>query len=59
MSQREKCHDGGIRMTRLWFATLACVISLGPIVQAEVAQAGLEDILYEKRADHQRRMAQN
>ena len=35
-------------MTRLWFATIACVISLGLIVQAEIAQAGLEDLLYEK-----------
>ena len=35
-------------MTRLWFATVACVISLGFIVQAGVAQAALEDLLYEK-----------
>ena len=35
-------------MTRLGFATIACVISLGMIVQAEIAQAGLEDLLYEK-----------
>jgi len=35
-------------MRRLWFATFACVISLGVIVQAEMAQAGLEDLLYEK-----------
>jgi hypothetical protein len=35
-------------MTRLWVATVACVISLGCIVQAEIAQAGLEDLLYEK-----------
>ncbi len=35
-------------MTRLWFATIACVISLGFMVQAEIAQAGLEDLLYEK-----------
>src|SRR5437867_7762443 len=35
-------------MTRLGFATIACVISLGFIVQAEIAQAGLEDLLYEK-----------
>ena len=35
-------------MTRLWFATIACVISLGFIVQAEIAQAGIEDLLYEK-----------
>jgi len=35
-------------MRRLWFATIACVISLGVIVQAEIAQAGLEDLLYEK-----------
>ena len=35
-------------MKRLWFATIACVISLGFIIQAEIAQAGLEDLLYEK-----------
>jgi hypothetical protein len=35
-------------MRRLWFATIACVIGLGLIVQANMAQAGLEDILYEK-----------
>ena len=35
-------------MRRLWFATIACVISIGIIVQANMAQAGLEDILYEK-----------
>ena len=35
-------------MTRLGFATIACVISLGVIVQAEIAQASLEDLLYEK-----------
>ena len=34
-------------MTRLWFATIACVISLGSIVQTEIAQAGLGDLLYE------------
>jgi len=35
-------------MTRPWFATIACVIGLGFIIQANIAQAGLEDILYEK-----------
>ncbi len=35
-------------MRRLWLATAACVIGLGIIVQAHSAQAGLEDILYEK-----------
>ena len=35
-------------MTRLWFATIACVFCLGFIVQAEIAQAALEDLLYEK-----------
>ncbi|MEP6932379.1 MAG: hypothetical protein ABI988_00310 [Nitrospirota bacterium] len=35
-------------MTRLWFATIACVISLGCIIHADIAQAGLEDLLYEK-----------
>ena len=35
-------------MTRLWLATIACVISLGCIVQSETAQASLEDLLYEK-----------
>ncbi len=35
-------------MTRPWFPTIACVIGLGLIIQANIAQAGLEDILYEK-----------
>jgi hypothetical protein len=35
-------------MRRLQLATVACVIGLGLIVQANMAQAGLEDILYEK-----------
>ena len=35
-------------MTRLWFATIVCVIGLGLIIQTNIAQAGLEDILYEK-----------
>ena len=35
-------------MTRLWFATIVCVIGLGLIIQANIVQAGLEDILYEK-----------
>ena len=35
-------------MTRFWFATIACVIGIGLIVQANIAQAGLEDVLYEK-----------
>ena len=35
-------------MTRLWLSIIACVISLGCIVQAELAQASLEDLLYEK-----------
>jgi hypothetical protein len=35
-------------MTRLWFATIVCVIGLGLIIQANIAQANLEDILYEK-----------
>ena len=35
-------------MRRLWFVTIACVIGLGFIVQANMAQAGLDDILYEK-----------
>ena len=35
-------------MRRLRLATVACVIGLGLIVQANMAQAGLEDILYEK-----------
>jgi Phosphate-selective porin O and P len=35
-------------MTRLWFATIVCVIGLGLIVQADIAHAKLEDILYEK-----------
>ena len=55
-------------MTRLWFATIACVIGLGLIVQASVAQANIEDILYEKgqitkeewlktKADHEKEEA--
>ena len=35
-------------MRRPWFATLVCLIGLGLIAQANMAQAGLEDILYEK-----------
>ena len=35
-------------MTRLWFATIACMISLGLIAQVQIAQAGLDDLLYEK-----------
>jgi hypothetical protein len=35
-------------MRRLWFATIACIIGLGMIVQANITHAGLEDILYEK-----------
>jgi Phosphate-selective porin O and P len=35
-------------MRRLWLATIACVIILGMIVQTNMAQAGLEDTLYEK-----------
>jgi hypothetical protein len=35
-------------MTRLWFATIVCVFGLGLIIQANIAHAKLEDILYEK-----------
>ena len=35
-------------MTRLWFATIVCVLGLGLIIQANSAHAKLEDILYEK-----------
>jgi hypothetical protein len=35
-------------MRRLWFATITCVIGLGLIIQANMAHAKLEDILYEK-----------
>jgi hypothetical protein len=35
-------------MTRLWLATIVCVIGLGLIIQANSAHAKLEDILYEK-----------
>ena len=35
-------------MTRLWFAILICLISLGLVVQADQAHAKIEDILYEK-----------
>ena len=31
-----------------WFMTIACVIGLGLIIQANIAHAKLEDILYEK-----------
>ena len=35
-------------MRRPWFVIIACVISFGLIVQANMALAALEDILYEK-----------
>jgi hypothetical protein len=35
-------------MTRLWFAAITCVIGFGLVAQAQVAQAGIEDTLYEK-----------
>ena len=35
-------------MIRSWFAPIACVIVLGLIIQAEIAQAGIEDTLYDK-----------
>jgi len=35
-------------MRRPWFATIVCVIGLGLIIQANITQAGLEDVLYEK-----------
>ena len=55
-------------MRRLWFAALACVIGLGLIVQADRAQASIEDLLYEKgqitkeewlktKADHEKEEA--
>jgi len=55
-------------MRRLWFATIACVIGLGLIVQANSAHAMIEDILYEKgqitkeewlktKADHEKEEA--
>ena len=55
-------------MRRPWLATVACVIGLGLIVQANSAQANLEDILYEKgsitkeewlhtKADHEKEEA--
>ena len=55
-------------MKRLWIATIACVIGLGITVQAEIAQADLTDLLYEKgqitkeewlkeKADYERRDA--
>ena len=55
-------------MRRLWLATVACVIGLGLIAQANSAQANLEDILYEKgqitkeewlktKADHEKEEA--
>ena len=55
-------------MRRPWLATVACVIGLGLIVQANSAQANIEDILYEKgqitkeewlktKADHEKEEA--
>jgi len=55
-------------MRRLWFVTSACVIGLGLIVQANIAHAMIEDILYEKgqitkeewlktKADHEKEEA--
>ena len=55
-------------MRRPWLATVACVIGLGLIVQANLAHANLEDILYEKgqitkeewlhaKADHEKEEA--
>ncbi|MDH4329161.1 MAG: hypothetical protein OEV77_11610, partial [Nitrospira sp.] len=35
-------------MAKGWFAITVCAIGLGVIFQANAAQAGLEDILYEK-----------
>ena len=35
-------------MRQPWFAAIVCVIGLGLIIQAEIAQAGIEDTLYEK-----------
>lgn len=35
-------------MTRQWFATIICIIGIGLVVQANLAQASIEDILYEK-----------
>jgi hypothetical protein len=55
-------------MRRPWLATVACLIGLGLIAQANSAQANLEDILYEKgqitkeewlktKADHEKEEA--
>jgi hypothetical protein len=35
-------------MRRPWFAAIACIIMFGLITQAKIAQAGIEDTLYEK-----------
>ena len=35
-------------MIRLWFMIIICVIGLGLVIQAQIAQAGIEDTLYEK-----------
>ena len=35
-------------MKQLWFATIACVIGLGVTVHADIAQADLIDLLYDK-----------
>jgi hypothetical protein len=55
-------------MTRPWCATFACVIGFGLIIQANIAHAMIEDILYEKgqitkeewlktKADHEKEEA--
>jgi hypothetical protein len=55
-------------MRRQWFTTIVCVIGLGLIIQANIAQANIEDILYEKglitkeewvktKADHEKEEA--
>src|SRR6185295_7645124 len=35
-------------MRQPWFAAIVCTIGLGLIIHAEIAQAGIEDTLYEK-----------
>jgi hypothetical protein len=35
-------------MRRPWFAAIVCTIGLGLIIQTEIAQAGIEDTLYDK-----------
>jgi hypothetical protein len=35
-------------MAQLWFVAIACIFSFGLIIQTDIAQAGIEDTLYDK-----------